>query len=63
VENLYGSTVIATDIRASCALVLAGLAAQGTTTITGVHHWKRGYDGLERKLNGLGAKIALKNGI
>lgn len=60
VDELYGASVIATDIRASCALVLAGLAAKGTTIVTGVHHWKRGYDGLEYKLNGLGARIALK---
>ena len=60
VEELYGAHVIATDIRASCALVLAGLVAKGTTTMTGIHHWRRGYDALEQKLALLGAKIALK---
>ncbi len=60
VEKLYGTHVIASDIRASCALVLAGLAAIGTTTIAGVHHWKRGYQGLEDKLKKLGANISLQ---
>ena len=60
VEELYGTHVIASDIRASCALVLAGLAAKGTTTIAGVHHWKRGYQGLEDKLRALGANISLQ---
>ena len=60
VDELYGAPVIATDIRASCALVLAGFVAKGTTTMTGIHHWRRGYDALEQKLALLGAKIALK---
>ncbi|MEX0940073.1 MAG: UDP-N-acetylglucosamine 1-carboxyvinyltransferase [Candidatus Babeliales bacterium] len=60
VERLYGTSVIASDIRASCALVLAGLAAQGSTTIIGIHHWRRGYENLENKLKALGAKISLK---
>jgi UDP-N-acetylglucosamine 1-carboxyvinyltransferase len=60
VETLYGAHVIATDIRASCALVLAGLAAQGTTTMTGVNHWKRGYESLEKKLAALGASIMIQ---
>ncbi len=59
VEALYGAQVIASDIRASCALVLAGLAANGITTITGIHHWKRGYQALEKKLQMLGATIEL----
>lgn len=59
VERLYGEHVIASDIRASCALVLAGLVAEGQTTISGVHHWKRGYQGLEDKLCALGARIKL----
>jgi UDP-N-acetylglucosamine 1-carboxyvinyltransferase len=62
VEELYGSCVIATDIRASCALVLAGLAARGTTIMTGVQHWKRGYENLDKKLTELGAHVALKIG-
>ncbi len=60
VEELYGTHVIATDIRASCALVLAGLAAKGKTVMTGVNHWKRGYQALDKKLVALGAKILLK---
>jgi UDP-N-acetylglucosamine 1-carboxyvinyltransferase len=60
VEALYGTQVIATDIRASCALVLAGLVARGTTVMTGMHHWRRGYDTLEKKLVSLGAHIQLK---
>jgi UDP-N-acetylglucosamine 1-carboxyvinyltransferase len=59
VEQLYGAHVIASDIRASCALVLAGLVAEGRTTISGVYHWKRGYQGLEAKLRDLGANILL----
>jgi UDP-N-acetylglucosamine 1-carboxyvinyltransferase len=60
VEALYGTQVIATDIRASCALVIAGLVAKGTTTMTGIHHWKRGYDALEKKLASLGAAMVLR---
>jgi len=59
VQNLQGSTVIATDIRASCALVLAGLVAQGTTQIFGVSHWWRGYESLDKKLRLLGAEIEI----
>ncbi len=59
VDNLYGTTVIASDIRASCALVLAGFAAYGPTTIIGVNHWKRGYECLENKLRALGAVIEI----
>ncbi len=62
VDQLYGSSVIATDIRASCALMLAGLVAQGTTIMTGVHHWQRGYDALEQKLEHLGAGVRLVDG-
>ncbi len=57
VDVLHGADVVATDIRASSSLVLAGLAAEDQTTITGVHHWRRGYDKLEDKLARLGAKI------
>jgi UDP-N-acetylglucosamine 1-carboxyvinyltransferase len=59
VEELYGAHVIASDIRASCCLALAGLAAKGYTTISGVQHWKRGYESLEGKLRALGASITL----
>jgi UDP-N-acetylglucosamine 1-carboxyvinyltransferase len=59
VDILRGMPVVATDIRASCALMLAGLVAQGTTTMMGVSHWLRGYDNLEHKLSALGAHITL----
>lgn len=62
VEELYGAQVIATDIRASAALVIAGLVADGTTIMTGIKHWKRGYDALEVKLAALGANIQLIEG-
>ena len=57
VAMLSGATVTATDLRASAALVLAGLTAQGKTTIQGLHHLDRGYDRLEEKMRSLGAKI------
>lgn len=57
VDVLYGVPVIGHDIRAAAALIIAGLAAQGQTIITGVHHIKRGYHGLDKKLQALGAKI------
>jgi UDP-N-acetylglucosamine 1-carboxyvinyltransferase len=59
VRLLQGAYVVASDIRAAMSLVVAGLMAEGTTIITGIHHWKRGYDNLEHKLAQLGAKIAL----
>jgi UDP-N-acetylglucosamine 1-carboxyvinyltransferase len=61
VDQLYGAHVIATDIRASCALLLAGLAAQGQTHMTGVHHVRRGYQGIVEKINMLGGKVAIKS--
>ncbi len=57
VDELYGARVIASDIRASCALALAGLAAKGTTIMTGLSHWQRGYDNLHKKLVSLGASM------
>jgi UDP-N-acetylglucosamine 1-carboxyvinyltransferase len=57
ITALSGATVTATDLRASAALVLAGLAAHGKTTIQGLHHLDRGYDNLEAKMRNLGAKI------
>lgn len=62
VENLYGSSVIASDIRASCALVLAGLSAKGMTRMSGVHHLARGYEQLPQKLQQLGANIHSETG-
>lgn len=60
VDELFGTQVIATDIRASCALALAGLVANGTTIMTGIAHWQRCYDRFEKKLAHLGADIELK---
>ncbi|OGS68220.1 MAG: UDP-N-acetylglucosamine 1-carboxyvinyltransferase, partial [Firmicutes bacterium RBG_13_65_8] len=57
VERLYGAKVRVHDLRAGASLVLAGLAAEGTTLVEDICHIDRGYDGLERKLSGLGAKI------
>ena len=57
VENLYGATVSAHDLRAGAALVIAGLAAQGTTQVENIHFVERGYENLIEKLTGLGANI------
>jgi UDP-N-acetylglucosamine 1-carboxyvinyltransferase len=57
VDELYGAPVIASDIRAGAALLVAGLAAQGSTMVTGVHHLNRGYDHIVSKLAHLGGKI------
>ncbi|BAZ32353.1 UDP-N-acetylglucosamine 1-carboxyvinyltransferase [Cylindrospermum sp. NIES-4074] len=57
VPMLSGAPVLGTDLRASAALVLAGLAAEGQTTIQGLNHLDRGYDRLDMKLQQLGAKI------
>ncbi|MBN2896972.1 MAG: UDP-N-acetylglucosamine 1-carboxyvinyltransferase [Campylobacterales bacterium] len=54
---LYGADVMATDLRASSALVLAALAAEGTTDVHRIYHLDRGYEGLELKLKALGANI------
>ncbi|HBO43523.1 MAG TPA: UDP-N-acetylglucosamine 1-carboxyvinyltransferase [Planctomycetaceae bacterium] len=55
--RLSGATVTASDLRASAALVLAGLAAEGTTTVRAVHHLDRGYERLDLKLASLGAEV------
>lgn len=57
VPQLSGAPVMATDLRASAALVLAGLAADGKTIVQGLHHLDRGYENIENKLQGLGAKL------
>jgi UDP-N-acetylglucosamine 1-carboxyvinyltransferase len=57
VPKLEGATVMATDLRASAGLVLAGLVAEGETTIERIYHLDRGYEHLEQKLSQLGAKI------
>ena len=60
VDKLYGADVMATDLRASSALVLAALVAEGTTKIRRIYHLDRGYDNLEGKLLKLGANIERK---
>ncbi len=57
VPQLSGAPVHGTDLRASAAMVLAGLAARGTTTVRGLEYLDRGYSRLEEKLNGVGASI------
>ncbi len=57
VEKLTGAPVMATDLRASAGLVLAGLVAQGETTVERIYHIDRGYETIEEKLGQLGAKI------
>jgi UDP-N-acetylglucosamine 1-carboxyvinyltransferase len=57
VEALTGAPVMATDLRASASLVLAGLAARGTTRVARIYHIDRGYERLEEKLTDLGARI------
>ncbi|MGN6113815.1 MAG: UDP-N-acetylglucosamine 1-carboxyvinyltransferase [Luteimonas sp.] len=57
VERLSGAPVMATDLRASASLVLAGLVAEGETTIDRIYHLDRGYENIEAKLSALGARI------
>ena len=57
VEKLGGAPVMATDLRASASLILAGLVANEDTTIDRIYHLDRGYENIEEKLGGLGAKI------
>ena len=57
VDKLSGATVMATDLRASASLVIAGLAAQGETQVDRIYHLDRGYDRMEQKLTQLGANI------
>jgi UDP-N-acetylglucosamine 1-carboxyvinyltransferase len=57
VTTLTGATVMATDLRASACLVIAGLIADGLTTIDRIYHLDRGYERIEEKLSGLGARI------
>ncbi len=63
VEKLKGAEVMATDLRASVALVLAGLVADGETTVNRIYHLERGYENIVDKLTGVGAQIErIKNG-
>ena len=57
VEKLTGATVMATDLRASASLVIAGLVAEGETLIDRIYHLDRGYESIEEKLSRLGARI------
>ena len=57
VPRLSGATVMATDLRASASLVIAGLVADGETLIDRIYHLDRGYDQMEEKLRGIGADI------
>jgi len=56
-EHLSGAPVMATDLRASASLILAGLMASGDTTIDRIYHLDRGYENIEEKLSSLGATI------
>jgi UDP-N-acetylglucosamine 1-carboxyvinyltransferase len=56
-EHLAGAPVMATDLRASASLVLAGLVAEGVTVVDRIYHIDRGYECLEEKLSQLGARI------
>jgi len=57
VKKLSGAPVMATDLRASASLILAGLAAENTTEVSRIYHLDRGYEAIEKKLAGLGADI------
>jgi UDP-N-acetylglucosamine 1-carboxyvinyltransferase len=57
VPQLSGATVMATDLRASASLVIAGLVAEGETIVDRIYHLDRGYDRMEAKLRNVGAQI------
>jgi UDP-N-acetylglucosamine 1-carboxyvinyltransferase len=57
VPKLSGATVMATDLRASASLVIAGLVADGETCVDRIYHLDRGYDKMEAKLRAIGADI------
>ena len=61
VEKLYGAPVIAHDLRAGAAMIIAGLVAYGKTEITQIHHILRGYENIVEKFNNLGANIEYIN--
>ncbi|WP_394836250.1 UDP-N-acetylglucosamine 1-carboxyvinyltransferase [Pendulispora rubella] len=62
VDRLYGASVMATDLRASASLVIAGLVADGETEVRRVYHLDRGYERIEEKFGGLGAQITRVKG-
>jgi UDP-N-acetylglucosamine 1-carboxyvinyltransferase len=57
IPRLKGAQVMATDLRASASLILAGLAAEGKTEVSRVYHLDRGYESIEKKFSALGADI------
>jgi UDP-N-acetylglucosamine 1-carboxyvinyltransferase len=61
VKELQGATVMATDLRASASLIIAGLIAQGETVVDRIYHVDRGYECIEEKLSALGARIRRAN--
>jgi UDP-N-acetylglucosamine 1-carboxyvinyltransferase len=61
IENLKGAPVMSTDLRASASLILAGLAAKGRTQVSRIYHIDRGFEQIEKKLQGLGAEIWREN--
>jgi UDP-N-acetylglucosamine 1-carboxyvinyltransferase len=61
VERLVGATVMATDLRASASLVIAGLVAEGETMVERIYHLDRGYERIEARLAQLGAQIRRVN--
>ena len=61
VANLKGAEVMATDLRASVSLVLAGLAAKGKTVVNRIYHLERGYENLIGKLKACGAQVSIKH--
>jgi UDP-N-acetylglucosamine 1-carboxyvinyltransferase len=63
VERLKGAPVMATDLRASVSLILAGLAAEGETIVNRVYHLDRGYEHVEEKLGAVGARIERVAGV
>ncbi len=62
VDRLYGAEVMATDLRASASLVIAGMYAEGETVVDRIYHLDRGYEHIETKLNNVGAKIVRVKG-
>ncbi|MEM1033055.1 MAG: UDP-N-acetylglucosamine 1-carboxyvinyltransferase [Myxococcota bacterium] len=63
VDRLTGASVMATDLRASASLLIAGLMAEGETIVRRVYHLDRGYEHIEEKLNGLGADVVRIHGL
>jgi len=61
VDRMKGAPVMATDLRASVSLILAGLAAEGETVVNRVYHLDRGYEHVEQKLGAVGAQIERVN--